>query len=434
MSNAQVFSNGNGLQNFKIRPSNSPSDNVFAYQGQPVMSFQLPASNVLLDPTSIRLTGKLRFKAGSAPVPATIRLDQYLGVNGCVDAVSWSSLVSRSVLEKINNYQKLLNSVLPAVKNSDSFQSELQSESLATADLDYQANEIISNMTLTEGVAFSTPIFTGITMSSGNRLPLLKLGGLILSLDLASNEAVFLVQDDQTPQYELVDVALTGSYFVPSPEERSAIAGMSEGSLELNTFTSLFSVLQASRHTSQFNLGLKEVIACYFSFVPTSYINNYKANQFQSLRILNKTGGVEQSVKMNFLRNGSQFPFLYDLDVIDDSNEAELQRYYLMALKRLNGMTKTTISALNNDPRFALGSSTLLATTQNQALADNKLNQVYGVPYDIVSGLAGASFANQPLTINVDSNLTDANPNAIYFFVLAKTMIVYNEDGMRVLS
>ena len=434
MSNQQVSGTGNGRQNFRIKPSNSPPDNIFAYSGNPNLSFQLPSANLLLDPTSLRLTGKLRFTNPDDLDASQISIDQYLGVSSCFDAVSWSSMLSRNVIEKVNNYQKLIQSVLPAIKSGDNFQSDLQAEGLGTAELSFQRNTIITQMMGTEGVAFSTPIYTGLSMASGNRLPLIKIGGLILTLDLASDEAVFLVQDGTLPKYQLVDVSLTGSYYSPSPEERMGIMGMKNGTLELNTFTSLFSVLQSSQHTSQFNLGLKEVIACYFSFVPSSYINNYTANQFQALRVSNADGFTEQIVKLNFLRNGSQMPLLYDLDVGSGSNEAELMRYYMMSLKRLRELTKTTISSDSTDPRWSIGSSSFGLSTANQASSLNKLNYVLGVPYDIITGLSGANFSNQPLTINIDTDMSSATPNAIYFYVLAKTLVMYDESGIRVVS
>ena len=148
----------------------------------------------------------------------------------------------------------------------------------------------------------------------------------------------------------------------------------------------------------------------------------------------NAEGFTEQIVKLNFLRNGSQMPLLYDLDVGGGSNEAELMRYYMMSLKRLRELTKTTISSDITDPRWSIGSSSFALTTENQASSLNKLNYVLGVPYDIITGLSGANFSNQPLTINIDTDMSSATPNAIYFYVLAKTLVMYDESGIRVVS
>ena len=437
-SSKQLSGLGNGTQRFRIKPSNAPSNGVFAHQGNPVLTFEMPNSNVLLDTSSLRLTGKLRLKAGTWSIDQgdELRFDQYLGISSVFENLTWSSKMSRLVIEKINNYPKLINSIRPALSSSQSFQSDLMCEGIATQNLDFQALEFESQ--LGNGIDFSTMLYTGLTMATSERLPLMKLGGLMLSLDLAPNEAVItrLTADGnvpQSPQYELFELSLTGEYFIPSPEEAEAIAMMKEGQIEMNSFTSLFSILQSSSHNSVFNLGIKELIACYFSFVPAGYINNYNFNQYQNMRIT-EDDESNQVLKMNFLRNGSQMPFMFDLDVVGGSNENQLQRFYLMALKKLRDLTKTAIGSDVNDIRTAIGSSQFLQTTENQLNVLNKENITYGVPYDIMGDLTGLDFSSQPLTIQIDSTLSDATPNAVYFFTLAKTIVIYSEESIRILS
>ena len=442
-SNAQMSGMGNGKQNFRIRPSNAPSDGIFAHQGQPVLTFELPNSNVLLDPSKLRLVGKYRVLADSLVGKGAddkVVLDQYLGINSCFENVSWSSKMSRSVIEKVNNYPKLINSVRPALSSTQNYQSNLQVESIATQNLDFADNAYGYVAVQGAGVDFSTSIFTGLTMASGNRLPLMKLGGLMLSIDLAPNEAVFLSSNPLvTPKYELYDLSLTGEYLVPSAEERGAIAGMESGEVEMNTFTSLFSILQSSQHNSVFNLGLRELVSIYFSFVPANYINNYLHNQYQCMRISSNVTGAagassQQITKVNFLRNGTQMPFLFDLDVLDKSNEAQLQRYYLMSLKKLTDISRTAIDGNINDVRTAIGSTGFTQSSLNQANVLNKENYVLGCPYDMLGNYSGADFSNQPLTINIDSDLSDASPNAVYLFALAKTVVSYSPSGINVRS
>ena len=442
-SNAQMSGMGNGKQNFRIRPSNAPSDGVFAHQGQPVLTFELPNSNVLLDPSKLRLVGKYRVVLASLAGKGDddkVVLDQYLGINSCFENVSWSSKMSRSVIEKVNNYPKLINSVRPALSSTQNYQSNLQVESIATQNLDFADKAYGYVAVQGAGVDFSTSIFTGLTMASGNRLPLMKLGGLMLSIDLASNEAVFLSSNPLvTPKYELYDLSLTGEYLVPSAEERGAIAGMESGEVEMNTFTSLFSILQSSQHNSVFNLGLRELVSIYFSFVPANYINNYLHNQYQCMRISSDVTGAagassQQITKVNFLRNGTQMPFLFDLDVLDKSNESQLQRYYLMSLKKLTDISRTAIDGNINDVRTAIGSTGFTQSSLNQANVLNKENYVLGCPYDMLGNYSGADFSNQPLTINIDSDLSDASPNAVYLFALAKTVVSYSPSGINVRS
>ena len=52
----------------------------------------------------------------------------------------------------------------------------------------------------------------------------------------------------------------------------------------------------------------------------------------------------------------------------------------------------------------------------------------------MLGNYSGADFSNQPLTINIDSALSDASPNAVYLFALAKTMVSYSPSGISVRS
>jgi len=52
----------------------------------------------------------------------------------------------------------------------------------------------------------------------------------------------------------------------------------------------------------------------------------------------------------------------------------------------------------------------------------------------LLGDLTGSDFSNQPLTIQIDSNLSDSTPNAVYLFTLSKTTIVYNEDSIRIIN
>lgn len=437
---------GNSSQVFRIIPSNSPSDGVFAHIGNPVVSWELPSSNLLLDPSTLRIAGKIRWKQGSVTAGTdSVRLNQYLGVNGCFENVSWSSKNSRAVIEKILNYPKLLNSINPALQDTQNFQSESCNEYLATQNNTFMDKEMNASLFgdpappyTPWGCSFSTPIFTGLTMASGNRLPLMALGGLLLSIDLASNQAAIISNDvTQSPQYELYDLSLTGSYYVPAPEEREALAQMTEGEIEMNTFSSLFAILQSTTHNSVFSLGMRQLISTYFSFVPASYINNYSQDQYQNMRITQSTAS-NQIVKLNFLRNGSQMPFLFDLDVVtadpQGSNEGQLTQFYLMSLKKLTDLTKTAISTETQDIRTCIGSPGFLQSGANQMLKLNKENYTLGVPFDIMGDLSGADFNSQPLTIDIRSTLDNATPNAIYFFTLSKTMVVYSPMGVRVIN
>ena len=437
MSVPQFAGTGNGLQNFRIFPQNAPADNVFGHQANPIISFELPSSNVLLKMKDLRVTGKMRVKAGTfGGSIANTQINQYLGVNSAFQTMTLSSRNSRAVIERIVNYPILVNSILPAIKDSASFRNELGEEMLSTQSNNFMKNYIMTQMSQdAEGVEFSTPVFMGVTMASGDSVPLQQIGGVVLTIELAPDSAVFTTSDAIQPQYELFDLALVGCYYVGDDEERSLTANMSDGVLEVNTFSSLFSTVQSTQQTATYSLGLSDVIAVLFSFCPAVFINNYQFDQNARLRLSEMTTtSSNQLVKVNALRNGVQVPFNYDLSVVPESLEAELHRYYLMSLSKISELTTSSVDSTTNDIRYALGSTGNLVTTTNLLKDINKANVCYGIPYDILGYNSGISFDSSPLTLELTSTLKDGTSNAQNVYVLSKVKIMYGKDGIRVMN
>jgi hypothetical protein len=46
----QISGVGNGRQNLIIPPSNNPSSNTYSFNGNNIIQFQLPNSEIILDP------------------------------------------------------------------------------------------------------------------------------------------------------------------------------------------------------------------------------------------------------------------------------------------------------------------------------------------------------------------------------------------------
>jgi hypothetical protein len=231
MSVAQVGSTTQSKQEFRIAPSNQPANGIFSHTANPTLSFDLPNSNVILNPKSLRLTGRMRIKAGTFGANTdNTRINQYLGVNSCFETCTWSSKNSRAILERIVNYPVLINSILPAIKDSASFRNEFGVECLASQSNAFCKKWIMPKLSVADGanpadgLDFSTPIVSGVSMCSGEKIPLMTIGGLTLTMNLAPNSAVFNTTDAISPEYELFDLALVGSYLVPSLEDREALA------------------------------------------------------------------------------------------------------------------------------------------------------------------------------------------------------------------
>jgi hypothetical protein len=430
----QIAGTGNGRQNFKLFPSNASAKNEFRHAGSPVLQFAIPNGELMLDLSTIRVCGKVKYENVSAS-GANVRMDQYAGISSLFSTITWSSLLSRSVIEQINHYPQMVNTIVPALNNSQDFMMSLQSQNLSTQELEFQKNEFNATACTDDGVAFSTPIWTGMTMGDSTRIPLSKIGGLILSIVLSPDESFFINSTPaDSPTWCLFDMSLEGDFYAPTPEERELLFGMKEGSIQVNTMTSLFNVVQASDHVSNFQLGMREVVAAFYASKPASWTNNYTQNEFQHVRILNSAQLTKQQIKVNYLKSGSLNPANFDILIEEGSNEGQAQEFYLASLRRLADMNNISFSNDTNDPRFAIGGTSFPATTTNQMLALNKENYVNAMAYDVLGDGSGSNFVQAPLTITIKTPLADGEVNALYVFILAKTIIEYDEMGIRVIT
>ena len=461
----QIVGTGNGLQNISIIPANNPSSNSYSFAGNNIVVFNIPSIPALLDPESIRVTGNLRFTDNQAMEQDSsgatvaeyknIHFDQYLGINSCWRSVQWSATGgSRASIEKVSNYGQLLNCILPALNQTSNYQNDLQINNLSTQNNRVTSDFILRNAAyfkpvdssgsgIARGINFSCPIYTGVTMS-GQRINLGAIQGLTLQLELQSDNAVFFTTTSAAtnPQafgrikYELTDLKLECNVYNPTAKEQSALMNNPKGIIQCNTFTSLFSVVQASQSNIQYNLGIKELVSFFFKFNPTKAVNNLGLNEFQASRVLSNSNETTQFTKLRFMRSGVEFPILKPIEITPNSEECELNRYYQMALKNVNTRSDPKLATNNNtnDVRFALGATNYKYTLANQILAYNKLNSVYGIGYDMLSSMSGADFNFKPLTVNLECNLTDGNTNAFYGFALAKTTIAYDESGITVVT
>jgi hypothetical protein len=164
-------------------------------------------------------------------------------------------------------------------------------------------------------------------------------------------------------------------------------------------------------------------------------INNYEFDQNTHMRLTQMTSTTSnQLVKVNSMRSGIQLPLLFDQNVTPGSTEAQLHRFYLMALKKIQDVTESAVSYETNDINFALGATGNLVTSANQLLDVNKMNVNYGLPYDLLGDYAGTSFQGEPLSLELTSTMSDNTSNAQYVFVLHKSKVMYDESGIRVLN
>lgn len=458
-SNNQIPDIGNNLRRTILLPINNPSDNSYSYEGNNLVQFALPSTLAMADFSTIRLSGSLRFTQNSAMNQdasggewTKIFQNPIAGVNSVFRSVEISSASgARASLEKCQNYGQMINTILPALNSQQDYVTYLQSQTLSSQNIEYGNKFFIRNASYFKstadggdneafGVRFSTPVYLGMCLG-GAKIPLAQMGGCIFTFELNSSDAVFVSNQTDSVEknrikYELHDLKMEVEMYAPTAEERVALMNQKEGSFTCNTMTSLFSVVQSSQANVQFSLGSSDVVAAFFKFCPTNAVNSLVADEFQSTRIIDTNNKSSQFFRVRFQKNGLEFPLYFPINVVSGSTEAQLNKYYLQSLKNLHTRNDIRVATTDftNDVRWSIGADSYPLTTANIIKGVNKANVVYGIGYSFLADLSGSDFKNQSWQVTLDSNLSDARTNAMYAFILQKTTIAFNENGVSVIN
>tara|TARA_R110001599_G_scaffold26678_2_gene94075 strand:+ start:718 stop:2094 length:1377 start_codon:yes stop_codon:yes gene_type:complete len=445
--------------------NNPPSDNKFSFRGGfPICTWSIAAQNKYLDPKSLRVNGQFRLVAptggkptniGIVPNPTTgMALNSRIGVASCINQVTIANNQNQT-LEVIRNYNRMLASLIPVTHSQSDLDTCNQVGDPASASRSFNSARAIN-----ETVDFSIPLRTGlfsgaelISLGSSNGV-----SGLNISIELAPDSQVvsgYRQYDDEnvetevlfTPigegaHYELMNMTLTYDLLVPSEDGQAIMSAPSTGSMTYNSFSQLYSVLNASEQTQNFNLGVSNALSVTHNFIETANINNYRTDGFSTGRLQN-SGGPANINRLTYLRGSTRFPLDYELEVggrtdlpgnqarpqtelllpfIDSIKPYMSLDHSLMSVQTQNGVNDNITFNTTKTPRYY---NTLAEPNQEVFGA--------GVNFDPLSKV-GVSFKNTNYGVRIVSDLQGTNPNSIYTFVRSRNTLRYSPMGITITS
>lgn len=456
------------IEKVEILPNNPPANNAYSFKkGFPIVQFMVPNQAKFLDGESIRLNGTLRLNMPNSTETAPQLVDNNdnkgsgankngclssrVGVQSCVEQITLSSMTNQT-LEVVRSYGRYLASVLPVTHSQDDFDSNVQIECL-TASKKINGALIVNN-----DVSFSIPIRSGL-LTGGNLIPLGTNGlrGMLVEFRLSPDSMVFsgFQQADGTALnnagdgtgmfYELRDLSLSYNLLVPNPDEAAKMSVPSVGSLTYNSISHLYSVLNSSDQTQNFNLGTGKTLSVFHNFLPTPHLNNYSEDSFQTPRLRNINAGVyadDAPIKrVSFLKGGVLSPIENEIDVevASDNNRprSEVLTNFINAIKPYSKYNHSLMS-----PNTEIGISTdinplndgglIIVDGKNQQQADS--DPVFGVgvaedPYKV-----GVDFKNTNYGIRIVSDLDGNSPNSLFTYVVSQNTLAYSPQGITVQS
>ena len=446
------------VEKVEITPNNQPSDNTYSFKGgNPIITIQVASANKLLKASSVRLNGTLRVNTANGALPdnnnakgggeVNIQLNDRIGVNSVIQNVVMSSEQTGQTLESIRQYGRLVASMLPSVSSPETFMNEMTITSLAMGVQD------AGNLAVNNEVSFSIPIYAGL-LQSGTSIPLGTNGvrGLNIQIELAPDQMVLSGADASTGLgafYQLKDLTLTADLLVPDAEGQQSLAVAGSGSFTYNSFNSLYSVINSSDSTQQYNLATNNALSVIHNFLPVSHANNYAHDSFATNMLLNKATATNQYDtkvdldKVSFTRGGVKLALDYELDSETQSAQARPETGVLLNFLNAFRPLYNLFSLYNTNQGIGFGGNqmSLYDDELPQALTyvdAGKRNFGVGIALDNVSKF-GVSFRGQNYATRIQSSLNtgagvDNSPNAIYSYVLAKNTLQYSPQGIMVMS
>jgi hypothetical protein len=149
---------------------------------------------------------------------------------------------------------------------------------------------------------------------------------------------------------------------------------------------------------------------------------------------MNTENAIAEIKSLVFNRANQRFPIHYNIDTPqkdDDRIEvapSDIVRNFLDSLDNFVNIERTSVSPTNNRVVGFNGSG-----LDYKLYPDGGLTAGIGVVYDKISG-NGVDFSNVPFTLQIESDLTTDNPNALYLFVHARNTMVSSGGSVQIMN
>ena len=414
----------------QVRPDNvSPDATISFKSGFPVLSFTIQSQQGILDPTSIRINGDMMVYKDNASPPVPVFVDDaapQVNMNNRLGVFSlWDQLVirhnkSKQICEHIRHYNKYLQSYMEAT-------------------------------TVAQGVAvpksFSCHLPSGFIMS-GNRINLSEtsFGGIQIEIHLSPDSNCLFSKDGgvvgiEDAHYELSNLNLSCEIMDLSPDEMSS-SMQSEGALEFNTISSLYTSVNTGNAQLQYSLGLRNLQSVFMTFTPSENINTLTADGLATTYLSNADGSLVSLNRVQFLRGGTKYPCEFDmtgntngfpqnLSVANVSEfntaDSQLTKQYLDAILPEYMLDRTSISPMNLNRDYVMTQG--LTGEEYKSIPDGGAQFGLGIRYSQFN--KGQDFSTQQWGCSIDSTLSSDSPQSVFMFFKARAVLVWNSSGIQ---
>ena len=445
----------------QVRPDNvSPDATISFKSGFPVLSFTIQSQQGILDPTSIRINGDMMVYKDNLAVPTPVfvndvapqvNMNNRLGVFALWDQLVIRHNKSKQICEHIRHYNKYLQSYMGATSSRQDLVGHLNESCLTQPNSDAMFQNVVASSTVAQGVAvpksFSCHLPSGFIMS-GNRINLSEtsFGGIQIEIHLSPDSNCLFSKDGgvvgiEDAHYELSNLNLSCEIMDLSPDEMSS-SMQSEGALEFNTISSLYTSVNTGNAQLQYSLGLRNLQSVFMTFTPSENINTLTADGLATTYLSNNDGSLVSLNRVQFLRGGTKYPCEFDmtgntngfpqnLSVATISNfntaDSQLTKQYLDAILPEYMLDRTSISPMNLNRDYVMTQG--LTAEEYKSIPDGGAQFGLGIRYSQFN--KGQDFSTMQWGCSIDSTLSSDSPQSVFMFFKARAVLVWNSNGIQ---
>ena len=462
-----------GKERVEITPLNVPSGGSYSFKGGfPIVQFQIPQEPKFLDGSSVRLNGTLRVcqptSTDAVPILANNAnnkltgafdtcLSSRVGVASCLDQIILSSMTNQS-LEVVRSYGRYIASAQSVTHSQEDFDTNVSLSSLSAS------RQLNGALLVNQDVSFAIPLRTGLLSGAGSiPIGMNGLRGLQMELQLAPDQQVLSgyvdnagnTQNDSATGtgafYQLRDLTLSYDLLIPDSDTMDKMSVPSTGSLEYNSVSQLYSVINSSDQTQTYNLGTAKTLSVFNSFIPTTHINSYAHDGFSTGTLKNLVAGAytqEAPIKrVSFLKAGQLFPVENEVDVQPPTPfpagvkrpQSELDKLFIGSIKPAHLQNHSLMSLNTNDDISTAVSATdgkdlIISGTPKQQFQLADRAPVFGVGCSMDVYRSGVDFSRDTYSVRIVSELDGSSPNSMYTYILSKNVLTYSPQGISVMA
>lgn len=436
----------------QIRPDNIPADGKISFKnGFPMLSFTISAQDGLLDPSSIRITGKFAAYKDNLATPTPIQaadeltMNNRLGIYNVIESLTVRSQKSKLQCESIRHYSKFMNSYLAMTSSLQDQMGHLGETCLIMPNKSAFQESVVESPTtdVAQTNSFSFHLPSGF-LSSGNMVDLRQdaFGGLIVEMLLQPDSNVLFQLNGATTgigdaHYELSDLFLTCEV---SDFGDDMTKPSTTGAYEFNTITSLYTSINSTNAQIQYMLGLRNVQSAFMTFVPVANINTLTQDGQATVQ-LSGDGSSDTALapitKVQFLKGGVKYPadFDYKTNVVDDAStklvDPQIIRNFVDAVLPDYTYERFSISPVNSNRDYNM------TTTSAGELSYNNIPEggsVYGLGVKYGIGGAGEDFTTEQFGVSIESDLLSDRPMGVYLFIKARATLAFKDGSVQLMQ